>query len=69
MLIWRLAVPGGPVVGVARHWVEVGVWIHCEPGACVLIAVRCRFWEDIVDSAGWVLWVEWATGARIDLGG
>jgi hypothetical protein len=47
---------GGPVVCVARDWVEVGVWVHCEPEACLLIAVRSQVREDLVDGAGWVLW-------------
>ena len=32
------------------------MWTYCEPGACVLVAVRSRVWEDFVDSAGWMLW-------------
>ena len=44
------------MVCVARDWVEVGVWVHGEPGPRILGAVWIWVRENLIDGAGWVLW-------------
>ena len=49
----------------------MGVWVHWEPGACMMVTLGSRVWEDFIDGADWMLlecwgqmpelaWVNWA---------
>ena len=37
----------------------MGVWVHWEPGACVVVTLGSRLREDLIDGAGWMLLECW----------
>ena len=49
----------GPAVCVTWYRIEVGVWVHWKPGACVVVTLGSRVCEDFIDGAGWVLLECW----------
>ena len=49
----------GPAVCVGWYWIEMEVWVHWEPGACVVVTLGSRLREDLIDGAGWMLLECW----------
>ena len=49
----------GPAVCVTWYRIEMGVWVHWKPGACVVVTLGSRVCEDFIDGAGWVLLECW----------
>jgi hypothetical protein len=37
----------------------MGMWVHGEPGACVVVTVGSLVREDFMDGASWVLVTRW----------
>ena len=64
---WRCY--GSPAVHVAWDWIEMGVGVHGEPGAYVMMALVSLVWEDFIDGASWMLlecWGQVPELARVD---
>ena len=54
---WRCY--GSPAVHVAWYGIEMGVGVHGEPGAYVMMTLVSLVWEDFIDGASWVLLECW----------
>ena len=54
---WRCY--GSPAVHVAWYWIEMGVGVHGEPGAYVMMTLVSLVWEDFIDGASWMLLECW----------
>ena len=50
---------GSPAVHVAWYWIEMGVGVHGEPGAYVMMTLVSLVWEDFIDGASWMLLECW----------
>ena len=58
-----------PAVHVAWYWVEMGVWVHGEPGAYIVVTLVSLIREDFIDGASWMLlecWGQMPELARVD---
>ena len=55
----RLRCYGSPAVHVAWYWIEMGVGVHGEPGAYVMMTLVSLVWEDFIDGASWMLLECW----------
>ena len=54
---WRCY--GSPAVHVAWYWIEMGVGVHGEPGAYVMMTLVSLVWENFIDGASWMLLECW----------
>ena len=55
----RLRCYGSPAVHVAWYWIEMGVGVHGEPGAYVMMTLVSLVWKDFIDGASWMLLECW----------
>ena len=39
--------------------IEVKMWVHGEPGACVVVTMSSLVRKDFIDGAGWMLGEHW----------
>ena len=37
----------------------MGVWVHGEPGACVVVTMGSLVRKDFIDGSGWMLGEHW----------
>ena len=56
-------------VHVAWYWIEMGVGVHGEPGAYIVVTLMSLIREDFIDGASWMLlecWGQMPELARLD---
>ena len=57
----------GPVVCISRDWVKMGVRVHWEPWACLVVSLGSHCREDFIDGPGWVLLGRWCQVPELSL--
>ena len=65
----RLGRHWGPVVCISRDWVKMGVRVHWEPWACLVMSLGSHCRENFIDGPGWGVVGALVSGARTVLGG
>ena len=55
----RLGCWGSLAVHVTWDWIEMGVWVHWEPGAYVMVTLVSLDRDDFIDGVSWMLLECW----------
>ena len=50
---------GSPAVHVAWYWIEMGVGVHGEPGAYIVVTLVSPVRKDFIDGVSWMLLECW----------
>ena len=56
-----------PVVCISRDWVKMGVRVHWEPWACLVMSLGSRCRENFINGPGWVLLGRWCQVPELSL--